>query len=520
MNVDHWIWTCSRVHAIAREERGIRNRCKMLKHCSPSSVDVRRRSRRNLLTIVDNQSQSNLHQLEDMIVTDHVLVPNDNDEINDEINKEIANDINDEFDDEINDEEVEFDTTSVRSSYSTSTSCSIGYPGPRSRHRVVLSLHSEPRKSPSFVNRGEVTRTVVNHHDPENISLQEFSSALPSSAFKVPPTATRYRKSTPVPSPTSVRASLTAQKIPIKVYSRCLSSDIEYKTLSVNYQTTTKELIWILLSKFKMRHRDPKLFYLTMDINIKRTGIPLRRTLSLEDDSRPAELKSCHPWGECRFTLQMRKGGLVRIYASVLMPESKYKCLLISDQTTVSEVINILFRCYGLENAGKNPDDYCLYEQCQRRGFERKLHPDDQPVPVQSTWPTPVNQFSFVLKAAGGHRASQFQVLDPNEGFVDDEDALGQFDPTRYHGMLGSQARYRFSDIKEEELEELADIIVEEVVTSVDDLDGYEEDHHDEQRRCNKTLDTSYSSGGEGSTASSEYSALRFGDSPMSSSSR
>ena len=91
-------------------------------------------------------------------------------------------------------------------------------------------------------------------------------------------------------------------------FSRCLRSDIEYKTLIVNNQTTCRDLIWMLLSKYRMRHRDPKLFYLTMDIYIKRTGIPLKRTLTLEDEARPAELKSCHPWGECKFTLQMRKG--------------------------------------------------------------------------------------------------------------------------------------------------------------------------------------------------------------------
>ena len=69
----------------------------------------------------------------------------------------------------------------------------------------------------------------------------------------------------------------------------------------------------MLLSKYRMRHRDPKLFYLTMDIYIKRTGIPLKRTLTLDDEARPAELKTCHPWGECKFTLQMRKGGLGKL---------------------------------------------------------------------------------------------------------------------------------------------------------------------------------------------------------------
>ena len=45
--------------------------------------------------------------------------------------------------------------------------------------------------------------------------------------------------------------------------------------------------------------RDPKLFYLTMDI------LPLNRSLVLDDDARPLELKACHPWGECKFSLQV-----------------------------------------------------------------------------------------------------------------------------------------------------------------------------------------------------------------------
>ena len=99
----------------------------------------------------------------------------------------------------------------------------------------------------------------------------------------------------------------------IKIYAKCLRSDIEYKTLSISRTSTSAEVIWMLLSKFKMRHRDPKLFYLTMDIGVA----ALCRTLSLDEDSRPAELKSCHPWGECKFTLQMKRGGLVRIHDSV-----------------------------------------------------------------------------------------------------------------------------------------------------------------------------------------------------------
>ena len=201
------------------------------------------------------------------------------------------------------------------------------------------------------------------------------------------------------------------KRTPIKIYAKCLRSDIEYKTLSISRHTTSTEVIWMLLSKFKMRHRDPKLFYLTMDIGIISHGCSssgnrvghddsFTRTLVLEDDAYPAELKSCHPWGECRFTLQTRKGGLVRIHDSVLMEESKYKCLLISDMTTVNEVISILFHCYGLERI-ERVDRYELWEQSQQpvSGYERCLQASDCPVIVQSSWQIP-SQYKFVLRRA------------------------------------------------------------------------------------------------------------------------
>ena len=127
--------------------------------------------------------------------------------------------------------------------------------------------------------------------------------------------------------------------ITIKVYAKCLAPDIEYKTVIVGETMSSRELIWLLLSKYRMKHRDPKLFYLTMDVTVKKTGIPIKRTMVLEDDARPAQLRSCNPWGECKFSLQMRKGGLVRVYDSVLVEELKYKCLLISEETTVEDVI-------------------------------------------------------------------------------------------------------------------------------------------------------------------------------------
>ena len=71
----------------------------------------------------------------------------------------------------------------------------------------------------------------------------------------------------------------TGPRSTIKIYAKCLKQNIEYKTLSISRNTTSAEVIWMLLSKFKMRHRDPKLFYLTMDIGVA----ALSRTLSLDE---------------------------------------------------------------------------------------------------------------------------------------------------------------------------------------------------------------------------------------------
>ena len=125
----------------------------------------------------------------------------------------------------------------------------------------------------------------------------------------------------------------------MKGYDKCLGKDIEFKTVAVGESMTSRELVRLLLTKCRMKHKDPKLFYLTMDVTVKKTGIPLKRTLVLDEDALPAQLRSCNSWGECKFSLQMRKGGLVRVYDTVLVEELNYKCLCISENTTVKELI-------------------------------------------------------------------------------------------------------------------------------------------------------------------------------------
>nr|CAD7264864.1 unnamed protein product [Timema shepardi] len=132
----------------------------------------------------------------------------------------------------------------------------------------------------------------------------------------------------------------------------------------------------------------------------------VRTVLVLDEEARPAALQSCHPRGDSRFSLQTRRGGLVKIYDSILMParcnitplfyifQSQYKSLLISDRTTVDELIQILLSCY---NSKEQVEQFSLYEVCKSQEYQRKLHPDDCPLQVQQCWGSP-SEFHFLIR--------------------------------------------------------------------------------------------------------------------------
>ncbi|KAK3931371.1 Ras-associating and dilute domain-containing protein, partial [Frankliniella fusca] len=188
------------------------------------------------------------------------------------------------------------------------------------------------------------------------------------------------------------------QTTTVKVYARCLRPDIEYKTLGITFQTTCREVVEALLSKYRMRHRDPNLFFLTMEVTVRRAGV--RTVLVLDEEARPAALQACHPTGDSRFALQTRRGGLVKIYDSALMPGSQYKSLLISERTTVDELLQILLNCY---NSKERVEQFSLYEVNSTQEYQRKLHPDDYPLRVQQAW-LPQHQLHFLVRRNTDYR--------------------------------------------------------------------------------------------------------------------
>ncbi|PRD29978.1 UNVERIFIED_CONTAM: hypothetical protein NCL1_27790 [Trichonephila clavipes] len=189
---------------------------------------------------------------------------------------------------------------------------------------------------------------------------------------------------------------------------------MEYKTLCINQQTTSKDVVRMLLSKFKMKHRDPNLFYLTMEVWMRKTGIPIRSVVVLEDDAHPAELQACHPRGESKFSMKMRRGGLVKVFGgSCLMAGSLYKSLLVSDRTCTTDLIQLVLHCY---NSTEHHEKFSIFEISCTKDLhtkfrntnknlchffklldERRLHSTELPLQIQQEWPTN-EHFAFQLR--------------------------------------------------------------------------------------------------------------------------
>lgn len=62
-----------------------------------------------------------------------------------------------------------------------------------------------------------------------------------------------------------------------------------------------------------------------------------------------------------RFCLQMKPGGLIKVHTSVLQATSQYKSLLIAEQTTSDELLQLLLASY---NSSEPVEQFSLYEVC------------------------------------------------------------------------------------------------------------------------------------------------------------
>jgi hypothetical protein len=114
-------------------------------------------------------------------------------------------------------------------------------------------------------------------------------------------------------------------------------------------------------------------------VNIGNVG---RRTMRLEDGACLADLITCNPWGACKFRLVAQRGSLVKIHDSAVRPDSVYKSIILSQETTVHNTVGILKNCYHTEGV----EDYDLYEFCTVTGNDRLLEESEKTLEVLDSW--------------------------------------------------------------------------------------------------------------------------------------
>ncbi|CAJ0593855.1 unnamed protein product [Cylicocyclus nassatus] len=144
----------------------------------------------------------------------------------------------------------------------------------------------------------------------------------------------------------------------LRVYTNNVKACTDYKTIRVSTQSTTRSVIETVLNKFKISCRDTNLFELWMEVTTKANGKAVKTILRLDHLAKPLELQRCHPSNMSRFMLHMNsEGTLVRVHDHSISPQSNYKSLLLAEDTTCREVVDILL-CMNR----KEPDgDYALF---------------------------------------------------------------------------------------------------------------------------------------------------------------
>lgn len=145
------------------------------------------------------------------------------------------------------------------------------------------------------------------------------------------------------------------QSTKIKVFTQTkIYMDVEYIMCSVNTQTKSIEVIKSLLRKAKLKHRDPNLFYLTLERYIRKDGLKYKSIHLLGDDACPLQLQQCCS-DDVKFNLQMKDGTLVKIFCHDVVPDVRYKCLSLSKQTTVDDTIELILYCLSLPLQSPSP---------------------------------------------------------------------------------------------------------------------------------------------------------------------
>ncbi len=305
------------------------------------------------------------------------------------------------------DELVAADNKSVHSSSSSGSHSSRS-----SSHHPAASAADREYRSFCLTKTGHYSGLVTLPRQNRNLAVAAASNSYNSQLSGVTSAASAKHLSESCHSLPNF-SNITA----IKVYAQCLRPHLSYKTVIITRHTTSRQVVLGLLSRFRMKHRDPKLFYLTMEVNIGNAGAATR-TIALEDSSCLADLIACNPWGACRFRLQARQGGLIKVYDGEVRADSVYKSIIISHDSSVLDTLDILESCYNLPNNVA----LRLYEVDLESGDTRLLDNSEKPLDVKDDWSKLSRKIFRLEKTNDGkkrHLKAGLDILEANDSGID-----------------------------------------------------------------------------------------------------
>ncbi|XP_027203277.2 RA domain-containing protein rau [Dermatophagoides pteronyssinus] len=288
-----------------------------------------------------------------------------------------------------NDQQTMFNVDLKRqSSSSTSSSDSISLNSSDCSSNGSSSIMNDSIESPITHHHSNnlLVPVIDNHHhhlrswSSSSSSISSLPSLITDNVPLSPSSSSSINHSTKTVSSTNT----IDRKVVIKIFTRVLCTDVEYKTLSISNHTTSREIVQMILKKFRLNHRDPNLFYLTLEAWIKQTGIPIRSVMTLDDDACPALLQSCYRQKDLKFTLVMRRGENVRIHNRCQHGPSTLNILL-SDRTNVEELTRLVTGILDLPT--DNKQSYELYVYSPSCKIEQKLSPTDRSLAIRMEWP-------------------------------------------------------------------------------------------------------------------------------------
>nr|XP_006819103.1 PREDICTED: uncharacterized protein LOC102808836 [Saccoglossus kowalevskii] len=152
----------------------------------------------------------------------------------------------------------------------------------------------------------------------------------------------------------------------IRVHASILRKEWEYKTFVVTTETTSKDLIKMVLYKYRLETHDPNLYYLTMETGISKPDPNVSTAILLEDDTKPLLLQMCQPSETTRFSLKIKRGAIIKVYGEILDPEMPYKTMHVCESTHSKEIVRLSLLKYKCK---EQATDFQLCEYSVETGF-------------------------------------------------------------------------------------------------------------------------------------------------------